>query len=146
MAVTREAIMEALLAVLSGTAAFVTISRRNQNPEGLSPASTPALFLVEHEDTWDRRQGYNIAPVRTLAAVAIIYIDTGTNQNAIPSSFINATLESIEAAFVPDNRQTNTFTLGGLVQACILDGPSTRASGDVTGKGLVVVPIRILIP
>ena len=144
--VTREQIMEALLTVLAGTAAFVTVSRRNQNPEGLSPISTPALFLVEHQDNWDRRQGYNIPPVRSLAAVAIIYIDSGADQNAIPGSFINATLESIETAFAPDNRQTNTFTLGGLVQACFLDGPSTRGSGDVTGKGLVVVPIRILIP
>jgi len=143
---TREQIMEALFNVLEGTATFVTSSRRNQNPEGMDPANTPALFLIEHTDGWDRKPGYNIGPIRELRCVAIIYIDVGSNPNAIPSSFINNTLDAIEGAFAVDSKQKNTFTLGGLVQACLLDGESTRASGDITGKGLAIVPIRILLP
>ncbi len=144
---TREAIMEALFAVLQTTATFVTASRRNQNQEGLNPALTPALFLIEHLDDWNRQKGgYNLQAVREIKCMAIVYIDVGTDPNAIPSSFINNTLDAIETAFLPDDRMRNSFTLGGLVQACILDGQSTRASGDVTGKGLAIVPIRILIP
>jgi hypothetical protein len=147
LAITREQIMEALFTVLQGSSEFVTASRRLQNPEGLTPASTPALFLVEHEDNWERgKGGYNLPPIRSIHARAIVYIDVGNDPNAIPSSFINMALDAIETAFAPDNHATNSFTLGGLVQACVLDGNSVRASGDVTGKGLADVPIRILLP
>lgn len=146
MGATREQIMEALFAVLQQAGTFVTSSRRNQNPENMDPANTPALFLSEHTDGWDRSKGYNVQAIRELRCVAVIYIDVGTNPNAIPSSFINNTLDAIEVAFTPTDRMRNTFTLGGLVQACVLDGTSTRASGDITGKGLAVVPIRILFP
>lgn len=143
---TREQIMAALFTVLSGTSTFITKGRRNRDPEGLKPAQTPALFLVEHDDEWNRKTGINAPAVRLLNAKAILYIDTGADENAIPSTFINNALDSMEAAFAPDNLVLGTFTLGGLVRACHLDGTSTRASGDVTGKGLVVVPIRILMP
>jgi len=143
---TREQVMAALFTALAGVGAFVTKSRRNRDPEGLTPSQTPALFLVEHDDNWDRKAGLNAPAARLLSAKAILYIDTGTDENAIPSTFINNALDSMEAAFAPDNLVLGTFTLGGLVRACNLDGTSTRASGDVTGKGLVVVPIRILMP
>lgn len=146
MAATREQIMEALFAVLQTTGSFVTVGRRLQDPEGLGPSATPALFLVEHEDEWGRKQGFNIQAVRELRARVLIYIDAGSDPNKIPAQFINDTLDAIEAAFVPDNRQTNTFTLGGLVLSVTIDGNSTRAAGDLTGKALVVIPIRILLP
>jgi hypothetical protein len=146
MSATREQIMEALFAALQATAGFETASRRLQDPEGLNPTDTPALFLVEHEDEWGRKQGFNIQAVREIRARALIYIDAGNDPNKLPASFVNNTLDAIEAAFVPDNRQTNTFTLGGLVLSVTIDGISTRASGDVTGKALVVLPIRILLP
>jgi hypothetical protein len=146
MATTIEQAVSALFAVLQGTATFVTSSRRNQNPEGMNPANTPALFLIEHQDEFDRKQGYNIQAVQSLRLMAIIYIDVGSDPNAIPSTFINNTIDAIKAAFAPDDRVRNTFTIGGLVQACTIDGQTSRASGDVTGKGLAIVPIRILFP
>lgn len=142
----REQIANKLFALLSKSATFKTMSRRNRDPEGLDPSETPALFLVENEDKWDRSSGFNIPAIRAMNLVAIIYTDCGPDQNAIPSSFINDTLDAIEAAMVPDDQQTGAFTLGGLVQSCDIDGLSQRASGDVTGKALAVVPIRILIP
>lgn len=149
MAATREQIMVALFTTLSnapGEGVFITKSRRNRDPEGLDPTTTPALFLVEHTDKWDRTGGYNSVSKREMNVFAIVYYDAGTDQNIVPSSVLNPLLDAIEAALAPDNRQTNTFTLGGLVQACLIDGESQRASGDVTGKGLAVIPIRILIP
>lgn len=146
MAATREQVMEALFAVLQTVGTFATKSRRLQDTENLGPHETPALFLVEHEDNWDRKQGFNIQAVRQLHARALIYIDVGNDPNKVPSQFINNALDATEAAFVPDNLQTNTFTLGGLVLSVTIDGASTRASGDITGKALVVIPIRILLP
>ena len=143
----RETAVEALFAALQTSASFKTASRRNRDPEGLDPTATPALFLVESNDSWDRTAGYNMLAKRGMKLWAIVYIDVGpTDLNSIPSSFINDTLDAIEALFKPDNPITDTFTLGGLVQACLLDGDSQRSPGDITGKALAVVPIRMLFP
>lgn len=145
---TREAIIEALFNVLKASATFKTASRRNQDPEGLTPAETPALFLVEDSDSWDWIQsGYNNLAKRGMKLWVILYnsIDP-SDVNTIPSSLINNALDSIEALFVPDDLINNTFTLGKLVQACYIDGETQRAPGDITGKALAVVPIRILLP
>ena len=146
---TREQIVAALFAILSaapGDGVFKTMSRRNRDPEGLDPSQTPAFFLIEHTDKWDRLGGYNLGGKREMKVFAIVYYDAGADQNIVPSSVLNPLLDAIEGAMVPDNQQTNTFTIGGLVQACLIDGESQRASGDVTGKGLAVIPIRILFP
>jgi hypothetical protein len=146
MMATREAIMEALFVLVQQSGTFITIGRRLVDPEGLDVAQSPALFLVEHEDPYERKAGYNQLPKRELSARAIIYNDVGSNQNLIPSTFINNALDALDTLFKPDNRQTNSLTLGGLVLACLIDGTVTRASGDVTGKAMAIVPIRILLP
>lgn len=140
--------MEALLTLLKNSGDFVTSGRRLVNPEGLGPTQSPALFLVEHEDPYERKaQGYNLPPKREMQVRAIIYNDVGSgNQNAIPSQFINNVLDELDTLFVSDTLSTNTQTLGGLVKAVLIDGVITRASGDVTGKAMAVVPIRILLP
>jgi len=144
---SREAIVEALFSVLQKSAEFVTTGRRNTNPERLTPTQTPALFLVESVDKWDWQQsGYNNLAKREMRLLAILYNDTGTDQSKVPNAVINNALDAIELAMQPDNFTTETFTLGGLVQACLIDGATQRASGDTTGKALAIVPIRILLP
>lgn len=145
---TREQAVAALFAVLATAADFKVASRRLRDPEGLDPATeTPALFLVEETDKWGRDAGYNMQAKREMRLRAILYCSVApTDLNTIPSAIINAALDAIEAKFEPDNFQTETFTLGNLVQACLLDGESQRAPGDVTGKSLAIVPIRILFP
>jgi hypothetical protein len=146
MMATREQVIEALFAVLQTSGSFVTTGRRLVDPEGITVEESPALFLVEHQDPYDRKAGYNQLPKRTMEARAIIYNNVGDNQNLIPSTFINNALDAIDVSFAIDNRQTNSFTLGGLVAACTIDGTIERASGDVTGKAMAIVPIRILLP
>lgn len=145
---TREQAVTALFNVLKSAAAFKVASRRLRDPEGLDPATeTPALFLVEETDKWDRTAGYNMLAKKDMRLRAILYCSLPpTDVNSIPSSIINAALDAIDDLFKPDNVQTDTFTLGGLVQACLLDGESQRAPGDITGKALAIVPIRILFP
>jgi hypothetical protein len=147
MSASREAIVEALFALIQQSGDFTTVGRRLVDPEGLDPTESPALFVIEHEDPYDRKQGgFNQLPKREMSVRAIIYNDVGSNQNAIPSTFINNALDKLDTLFLPDSRITNTLTLGNLVLACLIDGAVTRASGDVTGKAMAVVPIRILLP
>ena len=147
MAATREQIVSALFKILQGSAEFVTTGRRNTNPEGLDPSLTPALFLVEDTDKWDRSAGYNEFAKREMKLYAIIYNDVGSsNPSLVPNTIINNALDAIEVAMVPDDIVNGVFTLGGLVQSCTIDGQSQRSSGDTTGKALAIVPIRILFP
>ncbi len=146
MSTTREQAVSALFKVLQSSSEFVTSGRRNTNPEGLDSTASPALFLVEDTDHWNRTDGYNQLAKREMKLFAIVYNDVGTNDSAVPNTFVNNALDAIEVAMVPDDVVNGTFTLGGLVQSCTIDGESQRSSGDTTGKALAVVPIRILFP
>jgi hypothetical protein len=145
---SREQVITALFNILSASSEFKTSGRRNTNPEGLNPAQTPAFFLVEDTDKWDRNQaGYNNFAKREMKLYAILYNDVGSaNPSLVPNSLINDALDAIEAAMAPDDVVNGVFTIGGRVQSCTIDGESQRSSGDTTGKALAVVPIRILFP
>lgn len=143
---TREQIVQALFVLLQSSGYFVSAGRRNRDPEGLDPLVTPALFLLEDTDKWDRGQGYNQFAKREMKLYAIVYSDVGADDSAVPSTIINGALDAIEAKLQPDDVVNGTLTLGGLVQSVTIDGESQRSSGDTTGKALAVVPIRILFP
>lgn len=119
-----------------------SISRRNRAPETLSPSLTPALMLIGHREQFER-PSLSSPPKITLHILAILYIDVGNDENAIPDAILNNLLDEITAALEPDDRNLGRLTLHGLVQSVTIDGEITKAPGDVTGKGLAVIPITI---
>lgn len=142
---TREQIMTALLAVLSSTGDFVTISRRNRSPDSIGPAQSPALFLLDSSEEYERKSP-SVWPIRRMKVKAIFYNDVGNDQNVIPSTAINNILDALDLAFQSDSASTGRFTLGKLVQSCMIDGEVEKAPGEITGKSIAVVPIEIVIP
>ena len=145
MMATREAVMNALLALLAGTAQYASASRRDRAPETVTPALSPALFLFEESEHY-RREGPSRAPVRSLIAKAVIYNNVGPNSNAIPMTIVNNALDALDAALAADNRALGTCTLGGLVNGVLIDGEIAKSPGAVTGVAVAIVPIRILMP
>ena len=139
--IAREDVMAALLARLS-IPAFVTISRRNRAPETLSPSLTPALMLVSHKEHYERPSASAPAKI-TLHLFAIIYVDVGNDENAIPDAILNGLLDQVTSALNPDQPNLGRTTLGGLIQSVMIDGEITKAPGDVSGKGLAVIPITV---
>jgi hypothetical protein len=153
MAASRESILQALYNLLSKSASFKSGGRRLVDPEGITPDESPALFLVAHEDPYKREQGYNLPPKREISALAFFFNTVGKDPNtglpdpnAIPEKPINDALDALDALLAPDNRMTKANTLGGLVQACLIDGTVMRSSGDVNGRAAARIPIRILLP
>lgn len=144
MATTREQVMVALLALLSGTGNFVTISRRNRSPESLGPALTPALFLLEDGEEYEIKS-VSLPPIRHLLVSAIFYNDIGADQVAIPATAINNALDNLDAALAPTT-PTGLTTLGGLAYSVKITGEVKKAPGDKTGKSLAIVPIRVIMP
>lgn len=142
---TREQALAALLAVLSATADFKLVSRRNRSPESITTAESPALFLIEPGEGYVR-QAPNLPPRRTLKIDAIFYADVGDDPNAIPLAIINTALDALDVAMKPDNPITGLFTLGGLVYSAMIVGDPHKESGAKTGRAIAAVPIEIILP
>lgn len=139
---TREEAVQAVFAKI-GTNSYVERSRRMRDPESVAPANTPVLFLLEHSESFERPSA-SLPPSRVLHLRAFIYSDVGDDENAIPASTINALLDELETNLKPDDQ--GRCTLGGLVHSVMIDGDISKAPGDITGKSLAIVPIRVLIP
>lgn len=141
---TREAVMTALVALLSGVAPFALVSRRNRAPETIGPSQSPALFVLEDGEQYEIKS-VSMPPIRHLMVSAIIYNDVGSDPNAIPTTVINNALDALDSALKPTN-PANLATLGGLVYSVTLDGEVKKAPGDKTGKSVAIVPLRIILP
>lgn len=142
---TREQALAALLAVLSATADFKLVSRRNRSPESITADQSPALFLIETGESYVR-PAPNQPPRRTLQVDAIFYNDVGSDPNAIPTAVINAALDALDTAMRPDNQLTGLFTIGGLVYSATIVGEVRKESGAKTGRAIAAAPIEIILP
>jgi hypothetical protein len=145
MAASRETIINALFTKLVTSGQFNTTGRRNRDPESIAPEQTPALLLVEHTEKY-AIPSPSLPAKRMINLRAILYTDVGDDDNAIPATVINNLLDGVDAALVPDDPTSQRCTLGGLVYSVKIDGDVIKAPGDVTGKGLAIVPLQILIP
>jgi hypothetical protein len=55
-------------------------------------------------------------------------------------------LLAVDQALEPDNFALGTFTLGGLVTHCWLEGTTIVDPGIFSNQGKAMVPIHILVP
>lgn len=143
---TREQVMAALQTLLTGAYSFSGgVTRRNQSPETIATPGNPALVLLTHHESYER-QSPSLPYRRVMTVLAIVYIDVGTDPNAIPDTYLNNAQDAIDAVMKPDNPVVGRNTLGGLVYSAMIKDQVTRAPGDRTGKGLAIIPIEIILP
>lgn len=143
---TRKAIAAALLAQAAqqlGTP-FVKTGRRINNPEGAASPNNPGFFLVKPHEKFDPSK-QQIPNKREFFFIGAIYLDVGEDETAIPADVADDLVDYVEAQLMPalgSPRQT----LGGLVQAVLIEEDLTYHIDDKTGKGEVLVPIRVIVP
>jgi hypothetical protein len=142
---TREAATQAVLNLLVATNAFVTTGRRNRDPETIPAKETPALFVLNRSESI-RRPSPSLPPIRTLHMQIVVYVDDGGDETVIPSQTIHGLLETIDAAFAPDDPTSQRCTLGGAVFSAIIEGETIEAPGDMSGRGLAIVPLDVILP
>jgi hypothetical protein len=104
----------------------------------------PALIQTSLDEVDRRKVGQDV--LRKWGARWYIALNTGKDPTAVPDMAGNPILDAVELAFTPDSPHQNTFTLGGLVHHCWIDGRITKVPGDLGDQGLIVVPISIIIP
>lgn len=138
----REAIMEALFSLVSGSASFATAARRLKLWGDVASTDKPALFMCERGDEYKGAERYT-PPTVTMNVDLFIYIDAGKDQSIIPASILNPLIDAIDAALAP-SPSTGRQTLGGLVSHCYIDGKILKDPGDLDGDGVAVIPVKIL--
>jgi hypothetical protein len=141
MTASREAIMSALFALVSGSAPFVTSSRRLKLWTDVPAAERPAIFQYERDDSYTNGKQY--LPIIEMNVDLYIYTYPGTDSGITPISVLNPLLDAVDAALAP-SKVTGRQTLGGLVSHVWIDGKVMKDPGDLDGDGIAVIPVKIL--
>lgn len=153
--VNREAIWVALFALLQSKladAGYAVMSRTHVQPPQLTADLQPALFLVQGRETKAPRPAgfsgkitlsgfiilYFQAPMPLLEAIGAETVNGATQ--------LNAMLQAIDGALLPDSIVSGKLTLGGLVEHCWLEGDTDMDTGIYSQQGAAILPIRILVP
>lgn len=108
----------------------------------------PACYQAEYSDTVDQRT--NLPYKEVWEANWIVYQNVAKDVNILPTAENNLILGAIRKALepvpadigFPDERNT----LGRLVHHCFMQGRIFKDPGDIDQQGMLVVPIKLLIP
>lgn len=156
MTATREEIFTALWELNEGiqfdvsstsTPVMTTWKLRERKLKLFSDVSSsqkPYIAQVEHSEEFVKVR--NLPYRRVFMAQWFIYQDNAK----VPSIVNNNILDAVETCLAPkvtdpgflDNRNT----LHGLVYACFIEGEIFKDPGDIDNQGMMVVPIKLLVP
>ena len=141
---SRNSIVDALLALLTSTNAFNTSGRR------LIPwtkvASQPAIFVRHVGDHYAPR-GTGLPPKVVMDCEAWLYSNAGKDSLAVPGAALADLLDMVEALLKPAaGAPSRAQTLGGAVVHAWIEGKIDVHPGDLDGQAIAVVPISILCP
>ena len=126
---------------------FVTMSRRVKLFVDVVAEQQPSCFQAEHAGQADQVTGMPYKWV--LAADWIIFQNVSRDPNAVGATENNLILNGVRAALAPtpqDPGYPKRNTLNGLVHHCFIQGRIFKDPGDVDGQGMIVVPIKVLVP
>lgn len=127
---------------------FITRSRRIKLFNEVDVTAQPALFQVEHDEQVD--QVSNLPYKQVWAASWVCYQATGFDPNAEPTIENNLILDALQAALAPKPADpgfsSKRNTLMGRVHHCYIGGEVFKDPGDIDNQGMIVLPIKILVP
>lgn len=143
---SRNAVSDALLALVSTVRKFPTVGDKFIEWDQLTAAQKPSLFLWQRGDTasWKNEVGMYLV----MNHDAIISIDATQEPTTSPIRQLNNLLDALDAVMKPTtgaDQQMGRQTLGGLAYNCRIEGEIIKASGDVTSTSFVIVPFKTLV-
>lgn len=106
----------------------------------------PAFYQVEHDEEPTRKTGMPAKLV--LEAKWVVYQNLGKDTSAVPSILNNLIMDQFDLVFQDLAGSPHDFrqSLGGLVYSAYIDGKVFRDAGDLDGQGVIVLPIKIIVP
>lgn len=111
-------------------------------------ALQPALYQAEHEEQTD--QVSNMPYKTTVDINWIVYQNVAQDLTAVGATENNLILAALKKVLepqtwdpgYPDERNT----LNGLCYHCYISGNIFKDPGDIDGQGMMVIPIKVLVP
>jgi hypothetical protein len=127
---------------------FITASRRVRLFADVPSNQQPACFQAEWAT--DEQQVTNQPYKTTLMANWVIFQCVGKDKKAIGAIENNLIIGGCRKALAPlpadpgypDKRNT----LNGLVHHCFISGRIFKDPGDIDDQGMIVIPIKLLVP
>lgn len=132
---------------INGYSTWASTSRRLKLWGAVDPSKQPAMFLVQHRESY-LQSGVGTLARRYLDMGVWCYAPTG-DETVIGDILLDLMEEAIESVLQPDDPVRNELTLGGLCYWCRITrdgGLFVRDPGDIDSQALLVLPIRILLP
>lgn len=127
---------------------FITKSRRVKLFAEVPGDQQPACFQAEHGSV--EAQTTNLPYKTVLEANWIIYQCVGRDPAGLGAVENNLILGGVRRSLAPlpsdQGFMDNRNTLGGLVHHCFIQGRLFKDPGDLDAQGMMVVPIRLLVP
>ena len=143
----RETALQALLALIADAYDWASPPmRRLKLWSDVARAERPCCFVFE-----GGRESYvwsnGACPKRTLEAQLFIYVDA-KDPNSVGAAGLNDVMDALDAALVPAGTDValGRQTLGGAVYNCRIDGAPFKDPGDLDGDGLIIAPIKLILP
>lgn len=136
-----ETICSTFFAKVSAVAGFKTTSRRLRVVEDVASADQPALFMTVV--SLESQVNTKTPTVWTLNLVLWIFVHTGGDENAIPSSIMNPLLNAVLESFAPGPIESEQ-TLGGLVHRCRVSGVIETEEGLLGDQAVSAIPVSIV--
>lgn len=126
---------------------FVTKARKVKLFSDVPTEQQPACFQAEHGDQIAQKSNL---PYRELLETNWIIYQDRANQGFEGAIENNLIIDAIKEAFAPKPRdpgfRDKRNTLNGLVYHCYIEGRIFKDPGDIDGQGMIVIPIKLLVP
>jgi hypothetical protein len=130
------------------TRKFITISRRIRLFSDVSAQQQPACFQTEWAS--DEQQVTGMPYKTTLMAAWTVFQCIAKDHNALGTVENNLIIGGCRAALAPlptdPGFPYKRNTLNGLVHHCFISGRIFKDPGDIDDQGMIVIPIKLLVP
>ena len=148
MTTPRETIYSTIFAALVKAVDglnFVTASRKMKLWTEVPPSEQPAIFM--HQIKEGASMGSAKAPgppnMNILEIDVVVYATAGQGQDDIIAPLLNNVADRIESLFPPPPRQAQTLVIPG-VSSIRVTGDIEYREGNLTGQGIVIIPLRVV--
>lgn len=146
-ALKRKTVMNtfaSLFTYLGNDGTFKKISRRFAMADKVAAGDKPCLLITSYEEN-SKNDNISDPGIITLDATLWIYTDVGLDQEIVPADVLD---DLIDAVMVPlqGNSISGRVTLGNIVADVRWNGKLSKNPGDINGKGIAMIPLKILLP
>jgi hypothetical protein len=152
MTTTREDAITALMVTLNAAYTWkIPGARRLKLWTEVPAASRPTFFAAQNApETYGYSGDHSMMRKRSIEVRLFIYTTCGQPGGTATIGAIeqDAIMEALDAALTPQGSDLSggRATLGGVVYSARIEGNVEREPGDLDGDGILVVPIKIIIP